>query len=355
LRSSKQRSSTRYCELARDETFRESQRLPPNFGPRLLTDRLSFAVVNRHRDEYQRRVRRVVDYIDKHPAQQLSLARLARIAAFSPYHFHRVFRAVTGETVYDFSQRLRVEKAAQRLLASARLSVEAIARHCGFASGATLARAFKAHFGMTATRWRAGGWRRWRQRKPEQLSKPGKTGRRGDGDTVDAAPIVRIVTLPTYRVACMRYTGPYGAAGIPRLWERLRRWRAGALDESTAGKPNAICLGIAYDNPNIADPATCRYDACLPVSRSFKPHRQVGMQEVAGGRYAVYDFVGPPEALVATWDRIFGNWLPDSGFEADDKPCIELFRSTTGPDPSRRPIEAELCLPIRRLRRASKT
>src|SRR6185436_19932594 len=68
-----------------------------------------------HRGEYDRRVNRVIDHIREHLADELPLAALARLAAFSPFHFHRVFRAVTGETVAGFVHRLRIEKAAAAL------------------------------------------------------------------------------------------------------------------------------------------------------------------------------------------------------------------------------------------------
>jgi|SRR5688572_8257881 len=141
--------------------------------------------MNRSRREYQRRVNRVVDYIEKHPAQQLSLARLAHIAAFSPYHFHRIFKSITHETLFDFSQRLRLEKAAQALLASRDTSVTQMAEQYGFASGATFARAFKAHFGMNASEWRAGGYRRWREWR--RSSKSGTTAR---------AQLTGVISLP---------------------------------------------------------------------------------------------------------------------------------------------------------------
>src|SRR5688572_6582949 len=102
--------------------------------------------MNRSRREYQRRVNRVVYYIEKHPAQQLSLARLAQIAAFSPYHVHRIFKSFANETLLDFSQRLRMEKAAQALLASAAISVSQVDQKDGFALGATFACAFEAYF-----------------------------------------------------------------------------------------------------------------------------------------------------------------------------------------------------------------
>ena len=62
-----------------------------------------------HRDEYIARINRVLDYIEENISGDLSLRTLASVAAFSPYHFHRIFRALTGETVNGFIQRIRID------------------------------------------------------------------------------------------------------------------------------------------------------------------------------------------------------------------------------------------------------
>ena len=92
-----------------------------------------------NRREYERRVNRVMDHIRTHLAEELTLDRLAAIAAFSPFHFHRVFIAVTGETLNDFVRRLRLERAASALVARPDLNVIDVALHYGFASPATFA------------------------------------------------------------------------------------------------------------------------------------------------------------------------------------------------------------------------
>jgi AraC family transcriptional regulator len=306
----------------------------------------------RSRREYQRRVNRVVDYIERHPAEQLSLTRLAQIAAFSPYHFHRIFKSITNETLFEFSQRLRLEKAAQALLASTHASVTQLAQQYGFASGATFARAFKAHFSMSASVWRAGGYRRWREwRKNSNSGKaPSKTGKAASARKADTGRRmkqilpVRVTALPSYRVACMRYTGPYGPAGIPRLWERLRRWQV--AHNVMAGD---VSLGVVYDNPSIAAAATCRYDACVLAPMDFEADRRVHVMDTASGRYAVCRFKGAVAEIGDVCDRTFAAWLPDSGFEPDDKPFIEVYRDPAGPDPGKGPLDVELCLPVRPL------
>jgi AraC family transcriptional regulator len=306
--------------------------------------------MSRKRREYERRVNRVVDYIEKYPEAELSLEGLARIASFSPYHFHRVFKAVTGETLFGFSQRLRIEKGARTLLRSTQKSVLEAAHTCGFASAATFARAFKAHFGMSATQWRAGGHRRWRDGKNRNLgnvfSKASNASSAGDRNTAGMAmeaAKVQIRKLPCYRVAYMRYIGPYGPKGIPQLWGRFSRWRAAHGFDAT----DTIVLGLAYDDPRIAAEHTCRYDACVAVPGDFLADKHVNVIDTASGRYAITQFNGTAGEIVAAWERTFGQWLPDSGFEPDDKPCIELYGSS-GPDPTQS-FSCELCLPVRPL------
>jgi AraC family transcriptional regulator len=64
------------------------------------------------RAEYLARIHRVTDYIERHLEERLTLERLAAVANFSPFHFHRVFTACVGESLYRFIHRLRLEKAA---------------------------------------------------------------------------------------------------------------------------------------------------------------------------------------------------------------------------------------------------
>src|SRR5262245_1458709 len=119
---------------------------------KLMASAASFP--DRNRVEYEKRVNRVIDHVRQHLGEELTLASLARVAAFSPFHFHRVFHAIAGETLFGFIHRQRIEKAAGALLSGRDRSVLEVALDHGFSSAATFARAFRAHFGMSATQWR---------------------------------------------------------------------------------------------------------------------------------------------------------------------------------------------------------
>ncbi len=306
-----------------------------------------------HRREYQRRVNRVSDFVRLHLAENLTLERLAAIAAFSPFHFHRVFFAVSGETLQDFIGRLRLERAASALLARPDQRVIDIALAVGFASPASFARAFRKHFAMSASQWRRGGALRWQaaideKRKPGKAERnPGKVssataGHAGSTHAGAAIMEIEIKQLPPYRVAYMRRIGPYGAQGIPALWQRLRAWcsaRGLAFDSLTT-------LGVAYDDPRVVAPERCRYDACVVVDEGFPTDRSIDFATLAGGSCAVAAFLGSAGEIEAAWERLYGNWLPASGYLPADRPCVELMRGDPWLADGSGRLRCELCLPI---------
>ena len=246
-----------------------------------------------HRREYERRVNRVMDYVQAH---------LAAVAAFSPFHFHRVFAAITGETLSDFIRRIRLERAASGLVVLRETSVLEIALRCGFSSAATFARSFRTHFGMSATEWRQGGAQHWGEarrrdskdrksaRKPGQpkgnLGKASSSRNRHNtsGQSRGAVMSVEIRELPPCRVAYMRHVGPYGEDGrIGALWIAFERWiRANGLRHA-----GTQTIGIGHDAPSIAAPEKLRYDACLVVDARFDADRLVNITDLPGGKYAV--------------------------------------------------------------------
>jgi AraC family transcriptional regulator len=302
-----------------------------------------------------------MDYVQAHLAEDLTLDKLAAVAAFSPFHFHRVFAAITGETLSDFIRRIRLERAASGLVMLRETSVLEIALRCGFSSAAAFARSFKSHFGMSATEWRQGGAQHWSEtrrrngkdrkaaRKPGQpksnLRKASSSPNRHNtsGPISGAAMSVEIRELPPYRVAYMRHVGPYGEDGrIGALWITFERWiRANGLRHA-----GTQTIGIGHDAPSIAAPERLRYDACLVVDAKFNAGRLVNVTDLPGGKYAVTAFEGAPNAISQAWEALWTAWLPGSGYQPEERPCLELRHDFETTGAAGRVVRCELCLPV---------
>ena len=276
------------------------------------------------------------------------------MAAFSPFHFHRVFFALTGETLFAYTQRQRIEKAAGVLAAGPAASVLEVALDHGFSSAATFARAFRARFGMSASEWRRGGAERWRaphlRKMSKQIGKPGKAsaGRRRHTPptrTREATMGVVVRELATQHVAYMRYVGPYGPRGIPELWARLRRW----METRGLEVASTVRLGVAYDDAGVTEPAKCSYDACVVVPEAFAADRWVNLKDVPGGRYAVTAFHGTPHQIEGAWHQVFAEWLPESAYQPDDRACFEIYRGAPPSGSGTGAFRCDLCLPVRPL------
>src|SRR5689334_25409711 len=107
----------------------------------------------RRNQHYQDRVNRVLDYIGEHLDGELSLARLSGIACFSPFHFHRIFQAITGETLNTHVRRVRLERAALLMKTAPRKRITDVAIEAGFAGIAEFSRAFRNQYGKAPSAW----------------------------------------------------------------------------------------------------------------------------------------------------------------------------------------------------------
>jgi AraC-like DNA-binding protein len=95
-------------------------------------------------------------YLEAHPAGRHSVADLARAAGLSPFHFLRTFKRVTGTTPHQWLLRLRLRRAAERLVAT-RDPITQIALDVGFDDLSNFIRSFRAEFGLSPSRYRGRG------------------------------------------------------------------------------------------------------------------------------------------------------------------------------------------------------
>src|SRR5205807_2268773 len=106
---------------------------------------------------------------------------------------------------------------------------------------------------------------------------------------------VRIETLPPMRVAFMRHVGPFDQVGA--TWQQLLAW---AGPRGLIG-PATKFLTAWHDDPEVTAPERLRGDVCITVRDGIAGGGPVGIQELAGGEYAVATHRGPYDTVGATY------------------------------------------------------
>lgn len=250
-------------------------------------------------ESYQERILRVLVYIETNLEEDLELETLARVACFSPYHFHRIFRGVVGESVKEHVRRLRLERAARRLRGTGQ-PVTAIALEAGFEAHESFTRAFHAQYGQAPSAYRA-------------MSRPAVPPE----SRVEA----RVENLAPMEIVFARHVGPYDQVG--EAWGRLMGFAAAA----GLFRLDAKMFGIAHDDPEVTDPERLRYDAAIAATAPATLPAGFGARRLDGGLYAAALHAGPYDRLFETYARLCGEWLPQSGYETRPEPSLEFYRN----------------------------
>lgn len=279
----------------------------------------------------ERAVYRVLGTLD----EALDLESIAREAALSPFHFHRVFRGMIGETPLELHRRLRLERAAAQLC-RATPSITAVAFAAGYETHEAFTRAFRAAYGDSPSGFRSAALRdadstdRCRRPPVHRLTTRSGIHYAADGfrpiisfSSGGSSMHVSIEALPTLRVASVRHTGPYLEIG--QAFGRL-----GALVERAGLIPPAdsLMLAIFYDDPETVAQAQLQSDAGITVGDEVMLPEGVEERRIPAGRYARMTHQGPYAGLSEAWTRLMGEWLPSSGHRVGEGHGFEVYRNT---------------------------
>jgi len=255
--------------------------------------------------DYASRIARAMALIAARPDDPPGLEELASAAAFSPFHFHRVYRAIAGETPVETAARARLQGAAIALLRGSE-PVAAVAKRAGYGSQAAFTRAFRAAYGIPPAAYRARGG----------LGFPV----RGDSEEEKAMFEVTIRQTAPLRLAAIWHEGEYSRIG--EAFGRLQAWAAG---RGLAGA-EARAVALYHDDPRSVPAAKLRSDAGVTVGPDVAADGEVRVLEVPGfARVASLRFKGPYAELERAYDWLYRSWLPGSGEEPADAPVMEEY------------------------------
>ena len=274
---------------------------------------------------YEAKLLRVLAYIYDNLDGDLSLDTLAEIACLSRFHWHRVYRAMTGETLADAIRRIRLVKAANALVLEDAPLPEIAERH-GYPNVASFTRAFHAAHGVAPGAFRERG---------VQLANDLK-----QTSGADCMYPVIIQDLPESQAAGVLHVGAY--PGIAKAFQQL----GGILFARNLIPHVRGMIAVYHDAPESKPESEMRSHAAVIIADSF-PKDVEGLEyfDLAGGKYAIMQHAGPYATLGSAYEWLYGKWLPQSGEEPRDAPPIELYVNdprNTPPDQLRTDIRLPL-------------
>lgn len=268
------------------------------------------------------RVNLAIDYIVGHLGRRLKLADIADAAMLSPYHFHRVFQALVGETVSDFVKRLRLDRALFMMAHRRKPSLTRIALSCGFTSSSDFSRCFRRHFGAAPRKFDINAWRaehraaieatvphaaRLHLKALPQASNP-------DGFKVT------IRQLPPRTVAYIRVSNPYRRFdAVLKAIRRLESWA------ERNGLADGQWLGYQWEKPEITALERCAYYTAVEAER-FAPRGEIGRYRFPPMTVAEIEMRGGVDLELRLFQWFYGVWLPRSRYVPDNWPGFEAFK-----------------------------
>jgi AraC family transcriptional regulator len=305
------------------------------------------------RAEYISRINHVMEYVETHYHEQVRLDKLAEIAHFSPFHFHRIFSALTGETPSDFFIRIRIEKAAMQLKDYPRKSISDIVFDCGFSSMALFARTFRKHFGMTASTFRLierpivvkDGI--YYSKNGQPLSKKNQiyVALNNELCSINLKQVIIMETkivvkeMPEMQTIYCRHTGAFNQ--IYKAYNKLMQF---AGPRGLIG-PDAHTVTVYHDDPSVTEIDKVRQSAALVVHQDVKTEGEIGKMTIKGGKYAVGHFEIKVTEFENAWNTMCV-WFTESGYEPGEGNSYEYYYC----DPENHPEQKfvlDICIPVK--------
>lgn len=297
------------------------------------------------KEEYQKQVNIIIEYINNNLNEDLDLLTLAEKTIFSSFHFHRIMKSFLGESLGAFIMRIRVETAA-RLLRYTDLPIQDIAYQVGYDVPSSLSKVFKLFYNVSPTEFRNN--KNYTIMRPLLLN----------NDLNLKAPKIR--EIESKEAIYLQIFGKYSDVDFCGSWNKLWQY----VKENKLFSAGIEHLCVYYDDPKVTEADKLRTDICLVIPQKantipnvedicvfnenadkVRAKGQIGIKEIKGGKYAVFSYQGSYENLGSVYDTIYGKWLPESDCKLRNTSGFEKYLNNperTSPDK----LKTEIYIPI---------
>jgi AraC family transcriptional regulator len=273
-------------------------------------------------------VNKALQFIDENLDTNLSLDTIAKVACFSPFHFHRIFKAITNETLNGYINRKRIEKAASVLLRQPELSIAELSLLFGFNSNSSLTRAFKKYYSISPSEFR--------KQKNSRFSKIRKMESKNGQELVvfeeyicsidnlkhwiEMNAKIEILEMANLELA---YVTSIGAQGITTAYDTLIKW---ATPFGLLKNPETKMVTIYHDSFKTTNPEKVRVSACITLAEPIKVSGNIGRTSIEKGKFIVGSFVIGLTDFEKSWNSLF-LWMAENGYKKADRDPFEIYHN----------------------------
>jgi AraC family transcriptional regulator len=276
--------------------------------------------------EYYFRINKSIDYIKENLHEELSLEKLASLSNFSKFHFHRIFKLVTGITVNEFIKKAKIERALFFLMNNPSKTINEISIDCGFLSMSSFSRSFRELQHTTPTAWRASHKKsnigtmnsnigeiqseieNYLALKLNNL----KNSKMSEAIKLD----FEIKKLEEFNVIYVRNLNIHNhdSETFGKMFDQLFSW---ATPRNLINFPETKALTVYRSNANLE--GMLQADVCLSVPEKITGEGLIGNTTISGGLYAIFHKEAPMTECFKTWNYIYDVWFEENGYQPDNR------------------------------------
>ena len=297
-------------------------------------------------EEHIKRIRKVLNFIEENLDNELSLENLAEIGNYSPFHFHRIFRGIIGETLQEYINRKRLEKSAMMLSHHKNKSLEEVFSEVGFKSNSTFSKTFKKYFGVSPSVFR--------KNTPEKFSKilP-MNSNNGQKEVVfqqylyninqmknfmETNAKIEVKELPEMNLASVL---SIGVQNIDNAYNKLISW---GISKNLFPRENVKMISVYHDSFKVTAPNKVRIHACMLLDEPIKTDGEIFPETLPKGRHIVGSYFIGIHEFEKAWQGLF-LWMNENGYQYKRTFPFEIYHNNFKEHPEKK-CRVDFCIPI---------
>lgn len=294
--------------------------------------------------DYKNRINRVFEFIDENLESDLSLNTVSEIAFFSPFHFHRVFKFVTKETLNEYVTRRRIEKSASDLLHK-NITITEIAHKYGFSDNSSYSRTFKKYFGISPIGFI--------KENPNRHSKIRQLKSKNGQEYPDYEKYICVINnlknwikmnakieIKEMSKMDLAYVSSIGPNNLENAYGTLMQWATpkGLMNNQTK------MITVYHDSFKVTEANKVRMSASILLDKEVETNGEIGLTTIKAGKFIVGSFEIGLNEFEKSWTGLFV-WMNENGYKKADREPFEIYHNNFNEHPQRKAI-VDFCIPI---------